>query len=99
MSKTKTKSPSKLAKVQPLEILALIAALFYTQSFNTNLGNYAQGLDGAQHPDVYTLVFALLVTGYYLYKRSKLSLIGAVTLTVLAVVSLIWFFGFRLNFS
>ncbi len=98
MPKSNKKTQNKLNAIQPLEILAFIASLFYLQSFNTNLSNYALLFDGAQHPDVYSLVFALAVTGYYLKKRKSLSVISIVTLSVIATVSIVWFFGFSLNF-
>lgn len=98
MPKLNKKTQNKLNAIQPLEILALIASLFYLQSFNTNLSNYALLFDAAQHPDVYSLVFALGVTGYYLYKRKSFSIISVITLSVIATVSIVWFFGFSLNF-
>ncbi len=98
MPKLNKKTQNKLNAIQPLEILALIASLFYLQSFNTNLSNYALLFDAAQHPDVYSLVFALGVTGYYLNKRKSFSIISVITLSVIATVSIVWFFGFSLNF-
>ncbi len=97
MSKRQNKQIRNYSKVQPLEILGLFASLFYLHSLNTNFHHYSIG-QGVGHPDVYTLLFALAVTAFYLYKRKSLSQIATVTLTVLATVSAVWLFGFNTNF-
>ena len=83
--------------IQPLEILALLAAIGYIHSFNTILHHISFGFR-SEHPDPYTLLFALVVTIYYASKRRTLSTISVVTLTILAVVSASWFFGYCLNY-
>jgi len=91
----KANKPTK--NVQPLEILALMASLFYVHSFNTVLHRAAVDFR-SEHPDFYTLIFVLLVTGYYLYRRKSLSVIATVSLTIVATASVIWYFGYLLNF-
>lgn len=91
-----SKKPS--TKVQPLEILALLAAFFYVHSFNSILHHAATLGYSSEHPELYSLAFALIVTIYYAYKRKSLSVISVITLTIIATVSVIWYFGYLLNF-
>lgn len=97
MAKAKSQKMQKNENVQPLEILSLLASLFYLHSFNTVLHHYSLW-KSVEHPDVYTLAISLAITSYYAYKRKSVSRIGLVTITVLATVSIVWISGYRANF-
>lgn len=75
----------------------MLVAIGYTITVNDNLATYIQN-KVVNHPDVYELIFSLLVIGYFGIKKKNISKIGIITVTILATASLIWFSGFYVNY-
>ena len=81
-----------------LEPLALLSAIGYIISVNDNLAVYIQNKI-VNHPDVYEIIFPLLVIAYFGIKKRNVSVVGIIIITILVTASLIWFFGFYINYN
>lgn len=88
---------------QALDIIALLLALFYTQSVLTVAHHTSHWIhNGSTHivefPAVSLLVIGLAVCAYSWYKKRIASTLVVISLTILATASLFWLSGLRTNF-
>ena len=96
MKKTTTKKSQEKYYIDGLDFSALISALFYTNSVNTNLNHYFYWRF-VEHPTIPFLVISLGLVAYVTTKHKKLSTMSVITLTIIATASFIWLSGFRVN--
>jgi hypothetical protein len=100
ISKKSTPKTSAFTKVQPLEVLAIILALFFmyyvtssTQDLLLGSGRTKDSVIAA--PYMLGFVFAVLIVAYYLERQKILSVLSVMILTVLAVSGYFWIFALR----
>jgi hypothetical protein len=101
--KKSSKAPAKanmFTVVQPLEILAIILALFFmyyvTRSAQDMLLDSTASKDSViAAPYMLGFVFAVLIVAYYLERRKVLSVISVIILTMLSVSGFFWIFALR----
>jgi|GEM_PF-4168275 len=98
-SKTSVKS-NVFTVVQPLEILAVILALFFMYYVTTSAQDLLLGSERVKDnviaaPYMLGFVFAVLIVAYYLERRKVLSVLSVMILTMLAVSGYFWIFALR----
>jgi hypothetical protein len=91
---------SSFTKIQPLEVLAIILALFFMHYVTTSaqdlfLGSGQVKDSVIEAPYMLGFVFAVLIVAYYLERRKVLSVLSVLILTILSVSGYFWIFALR----